>query len=170
MGFIAAWSLLGATTNRPYSPVNDAISRLAQVDAPTRAGMTLGFVAFGVGVPMFGSALRDHLPGRAWTTAIATGLATLAVGATPLGTSKSVDLLHGASATVGYATLAATPWLAAPYLGERAARVSRVAAVVSGATLLATVLGPAHGLFQRIGLTVGDAWIVAMALHIIRRP
>lgn len=168
-GFVAAWSVLGATTSRPYSPVHDAISRLAEADAPTQAGMTLGFAAFGIGVPLFGLALRQELPrSRAWMTAVATGLATLGVGATPLETSKSVDLLHGAFAGIGYATLAATPWLAAPALSPRARRASRVAAVASGATLAATVAGPCHGLLQRVGLTIGDAWIAAMAVTILR--
>lgn len=169
VGFVAAWSLLGALTSRPYSPIHDAISRLAEVGAPTRVGMTSGFVAFGLGVPLFALALREELPGPAWTTAMATGLATLGVGATPLGTSETVDLLHGALASVGYATLAVTPWLAAPQLGAREARLSRAAAVVSGAALSATVVGPAHGLLQRVGLTVGDAWIVAMAVRMLRR-
>jgi Protein of unknown function (DUF998) len=164
IGFIAAWSVLGATTSRPYSPVQDAISRLAEVDAPTQAGMTAGFVAFGIGVPMFGLALR-HEGSRAWATAVATGLATLGVGATPLETSKTIDLLHGAFATVGYATLAATPWLGADHMAPRA---SKAAAIASGTALAATVLGPAHGLLQRVGLTIGDAWIVAMAVKLMR--
>lgn len=165
LGFIAAWSVLGATTSEPYSPVQDAISRLAAVDAPTQPGMTAGFVAFGIGVPMFGLALRQE-GNRAWTTAVATGLATLGIAATPLDTSKTVDLLHGAFATVGYATLAATPWLGAPAL---APRLSRVAAIASATALAATVLGPSHGLWQRIGLTIGDAWIIAMAVVVSRR-
>ena len=168
--FVTAWSVLGATTSRPYSPVHDAISRLAEVGAPTRPGMTLGFVAFGVGVPLFGLALRDELPGPAWTTAVATGLATLGVAATPLGDSETVDVVHGAFATAGYVTLAATPWLAAPHLPRRAGRVARTAALVSAAALAATVVAPAHGLFQRIGLTTVDAWVVGMAVRMLRRP
>lgn len=168
--FVTAWSVLGATTSRPYSPVHDAISRLAEVGAPTRLGMTLGFAAFGVGLPVFGLALRDELPGPAWTTAVATGLATLGVAATPLGHSGAVDLAHGAFATAGYVTLAATPWLAAPHLSRRADRVARTAALVSAAALAATVVAPGHGLFQRLGLTVGDAWVVGMAVRMLRRP
>lgn len=170
-GFVTAWSVLGATTSRPYSPVHDAISRLAEVGAPTRPGMTLGFVAFGVGLPLFGAALRDELPGPAWTTAVATGLATLGVAATPLGRSGTVDLVHGAFATAGYVTLAATPWLAAPHLaGRRAAGLARTAALVSAAALASTVVAPGHGLLQRIGLTAGDAWVVGMAVRMLRRP
>jgi hypothetical protein len=168
-GFVTAWSVLGATTPAVYSPVHDAISRLAAAQAPTRPGMTLGFAAFGIGVPLFGLALREELPeSRAWMTAVATGLATLAVGLAPLEKSKQVDLLHGAFATVGYATLAATPWLAAPALRPGPARVSRAMAVASAAALAATALGPSHGLLQRVGLTIGDGWIVAMAVKMMR--
>jgi hypothetical protein len=161
-GFVTAWSVLGATTPAVYSPVHDAISRLAAAQAPTRPGMTLGFAAFGIGVPLFGLALREELPeSRAWMTAVAVGLA-------PLEKSKQVDLLHGAFATVGYATLAATPWLAAPALRPGPARVSRAMAVASAAALAATALGPSHGLLQRVGLTIGDGWIVAMAVKMMR--
>jgi hypothetical protein len=39
--------------------------------------------------------------------------------------------------------------------------------VLSGACLAATVFGPAHGLFQRAGLTLGDLWLAATAVAII---
>ena len=81
--FIAAWAMLG--TRLPgYDPTQDAISRLAADGAPDQVWMTAGFVAFGVGVPLFAVALREALPGRAWTTAVATGVATLGVAAFPL--------------------------------------------------------------------------------------
>ena len=43
-----------------------------------------------------------------------------------------------------------------------------MAAGAAGLCLLATVAGPAHGLFQRLGLTIGDAWIVATAVVLLR--
>jgi len=103
---------------------------------------------------------------------VTTGLATLGVAAAPLDVSSRVDLLHGAFASVGYASLAALPLLAAGPL-ERAgcsrwAKASRVVAVASGLALIATLAGSRHGLFQRLGLTVGDAWIVASAAAIAR--
>ncbi|MBA3652821.1 MAG: DUF998 domain-containing protein [Actinobacteria bacterium] len=163
--------MLGARTAH-YSPANDAISRLAAVHAPTRAAMTAGFVAFGVGVPLYGLALRSTLPGRAWMLATATGLATLGVGAFPLDWARG-DAPHAVAATLGYVTLAATPLVAARTLGRQGrrgwARVSRVAGVTSAVSLAATVIGPYHGAFQRVGLTVGDAWIVASALGIVAR-
>lgn len=170
-GFVAAWAVGGAVAH-DYSPVEDAISRLAAVDAPTRALMTSGFVAFGVGVPLYGLALRDRLPGPAWASAVATGLATLGVAAFPLDRSATVDLVHGAFASVGYATLAGVPLLAARPLRDegrtRAAAASLAVGAVAGACLLATLAGRRHGLLQRAGLTAGDAWLVTSAVWLLR--
>lgn len=170
-GFVAAWAVGGAIA-KDYSPLDDAISRLAAVDAPTRALMTSGFVAFGVGVPLYALALRDRLPGPAWASAVATGLATLGVAAFPLDRSATVDLVHGGFASVGYATLAGVPLLAArPLRAEgrtRAAAASLAVGAVAGACLLATLAGTRHGLLQRAGLTAGDAWIVSSAMWLLR--
>jgi len=164
--FVSAWTVGGATT-RHYSPVDDAISRLAAVGASTRPLMTAGFVAFGVAVPVYSLALRESLPGPAWRTALGTGLATLAVAVFPLDVSSTIDHVHAVAAALGYVTLAATPLLAARPLGAAghrgAARASVAIAVASGLCLAGTVAGPAHGLFQRVGLTLGDAWLVASA-------
>lgn len=171
VAFVAAWSILGARTSG-YSPTEDAISRLAASGAPTRAAMTAGFVVFGTGLPLFASALRRSLPGPAWALAAATGAATLAVAATPLG-SPTRDTMHGAFAAIGYVTLAGVPLLAARPLAARGRRRWAVWSVVAGATsaacLAATVLGPRHGLFQRAGLTVTDLWVVAYALDMLRQ-
>ncbi|MGH9095047.1 MAG: hypothetical protein ACRDXE_07795, partial [Acidimicrobiales bacterium] len=51
---------------------------------------------------------------------------------------------------------------------RRPARRSAVAGTVCAAVLAASLLGPVHGLLQRAGLTVGDAWIVAGALGSLR--
>ena len=117
VAFVGAWSLSGLSA-RHYSAVHDAISRLAETGAPTRTAMTAGFVAFGVAVPVYGSALRSALDGWAWTTAIATGIATLGVAAVPLG-APTRDTVHGCLATAGYLTLAATPLLASPRVRAR---------------------------------------------------
>jgi hypothetical protein len=171
-GFIGAWVVGATVTSVPYSSIDDAISRLAEVGADTRWLMTAGFVTFGLSLPAFGWALRATLPGPAWIAASATGLATLAVAATPLGRSELVDRLHGLFAVTGYATLAATPLLATPTLlamGHRRLAVSGVAAGTTSAIALAlTASGLPTGLFQRLGLTVTDAWIIAAAL-VMRR-
>ncbi|MDQ1375247.1 MAG: hypothetical protein QOJ09_2585, partial [Actinomycetota bacterium] len=138
VGFVAAWAVGGAAAHG-YSPIDDAISRLAAVDASTRGLMTAGFVTFGVGVPLYGLALRDRITGPAWASAVATGLATLGVAALPLDRSPASDLAHGACASVGDATLAAVPLLAAGPLRRqgtrRAAAVTLAAGAVSGACL-----------------------------------
>ena len=169
VAFVGAW-LVGSTSTTGYSMVNDAISRLAASGASTRPLMTAGFVTFGLGVPAFGVALRTVLDGPAWIAAIVSGVATLGVAALPLDVSHLIDLAHGAAATLGYVTITAVPLLAARPLAKlghrRASWCSWVAGAVSTACLAATVAGPAHGLFQRTGLTVGDAWLVVTGLAI----
>ena len=54
---MGAWAISGAATTARYSPVDDAISNLARIGAPTRVAMTLGFVVFGLGLIAFGLAL-----------------------------------------------------------------------------------------------------------------
>jgi hypothetical protein len=170
VGFVAAWATAGAVTSG-YSPVEDAVSRLAAIHAPTRGVMTAGFVCFGVAVPVYSLALREAIAGRAWMAAMVTGLATLGVAAVPLDVSKTTDLVHGGFASAGYASLALTPLLAAGPLAargyRRAAAVSRAVGLLTGACLAATVFGSFHGLFQRAGLTLGDLWLVATAAAII---
>lgn len=166
--FVAAWAIGGMSLDG-YSAVQDAISRLAAIDEPTRASMTAGFVAFGLGVPLFAQALRRTLGGPSWIAATVTGLATLGVAATPLG---RFDDAHVWFATLGYASLAATPLLAAPILRARGARLaanwSIACGVASAALLAASTIDVANGLTQRVGLGIGDLWIVVAALSIIR--
>ena len=171
IAFVAAWSILGARTEG-YSAADDAISRLAATGASTQAAMTAGLVAFGAGLPLFGSALRHTMTGPAWALATATGVAALGVAATPLG-SPAGDRVHGAFAALGYATLAGLPLAAArPLAVQRRdgwVRWSVVAGTTSAVSLLATAFGPRHGLFQRVGLTIGDAWVVTAAVDLLRR-
>ncbi len=169
--FVTAWSIGGLEASH-YSAIDDAISHLAEIGAPTRPFMTAGFVAFGVGLPLYAVALRAGLPGRAWVTAAATGLATLGVAAAPLGRSSSGDTVHGLFAGAGYVTLALTPLLAAGPLRRAGrsgwARASIVVGLGAGLSLLATTATDLDGLFQRLGLTVVDVWIVATAIEILR--
>ena len=171
--FIGAWAVGGILAGGTYAPLDDAISRLAAVDADTRALMTAGFVVFGVSLPAYGMALHRAVPGAAWAglAAGATGLATLGVAATPLDRSTVVDQLHAVFAGLGYVTLAATPLLAARPLRARGhrglARFGSAAGVVSGLALSLTLGGAPTGLFQRLGLTVTDLWIMVSAAAIL---
>ena len=171
-GFISAWVIGAAATSAPYSSIDDAISRLAAVGSDTRWLMTAGFVTFGVSLPMYACAFRSTVPGRAWIAATAAGLATLAVAAAPLDRSEAIDRMHSIFAGIGYLALAATPLLAAAPLRamdhRRLARCGYAAGFTSAIALAATTTGLPTGLFQRVGLTVSDAWIIASAL-VIRR-
>jgi hypothetical membrane protein len=151
-----------------YSPVNDAISRLAAADAPTRWLMTAGFVCFGIGVPVFSLFLRHALPGPTWVAGAVSGLATLGVAASPIHVTPRLSELHGVFASVGYVALALVPLLAATTLLRqdrlRAAAASTVVAAVAGACLVATSVAEANGLYQRLGLSSVDAWLVVAAI------
>jgi hypothetical membrane protein len=152
--FVAAWAVAGA--RRPgYSSVDDAISRLAELGATSRPLMNVGFVTFGVAVPVFATAARQSLGAPAAAALVVAGISTLGVAATPLGPGS--DVAHGVLAGIGYVAMAA-----APVLADR--RRGAVVTAIAAASLVATTIGPAHGLFQRLGLGVVDAWIVLTAL------
>lgn len=157
VAFVAAWAVGGERTPE-YSPVHDAISRLAEVGAPARPLMTAGFVAFGLAVPAFAAGARHRLgPASAAALAVA-GIATLGVAALPLEAGVD-DTPHAVAATIGYAGMAA-----APLLVRGRSRGDLAVGVLAAASLVATAAGPAHGLFQRLGLGLVDAWIVRRAL------
>ena len=166
VGFVGAWAI-AAQFVEGYSGIDDAISRLAAVDSPVRGWMTAGFVAFGVGVPLFALALRTTLAGSAWIAATVTGIATLGVACTPLG---RYDTAHFVFATIGYVSLAATPLLASRTLRDRgevgAARWSVACGLATALLLTASVIDTGHGLTQRLGLGITDVWIVVVALGI----
>ncbi len=169
--FVSTWVIAGASTSG-YSPVDDAISRLAAVHAPTQTAMTIAFLVFGIGVIAFGLALRASQEGPAWIAAVVTGASTLGVAATPLD-SLSSDALHGAFATLGYVTLVSVPLLSARPLRRSGragwARWAWILGACAAACLLASTIGPAHGFWQRAGLLFGDVWIVARAVDLCIR-
>ena len=43
---------------------------------------------------------------------------------------------------------------------------ARLTAAISALLLVSSAFGPAHGLWQRLGLTVADTWVVATALSL----
>ncbi len=166
--FVGTWAIAGATTPG-YSFVSNAISDLAAVDASTRAAMTTALVVDGLGIISFGLACREVLDGKAWIAAVITGAGTLGVAASPL-RGWTGDQVHAAFAGVSYAATSVLPLLAAAPLARAGhpkwARTSVMAGVTSAVTLLASTAGPAHGLFQRLGLTTADVWIAAAAVAI----
>lgn len=170
--FVAAWAVLGARAEG-YDPTRDAISMLAAVDARSQSAMTAGLVVLGTGMFLYSSALRRTLGGPAWIFALGNGVTALAVAALPLG--STYDTSHGVAAGLGYATLAAIPVVAAPRIAERVGRrwaaVSTATGLVAGLGLAASVAGVTRdGLFQRLGLTLAHAWVVASAVSLARCP
>ena len=168
--FVAGWVVNGARTPG-YDPLHDAISRLAAEGATTRASMTACFVVFGVLVPLWARTLARELDRPALRPVVTVaGLATLAVAALPL-TERGGSLQdagHAAAALTGYVAMAATPLVAAAALPPGARRASVVTGVVSAAALLASVVTGSGGA-QRLGLTVVDAWHVAVATGVLLR-
>lgn len=171
--FLAAWLLAGAV-EPGYSPVRGAISRLAAVGASTRVLMTGGLLGFSVGALCYASALRSSVLGPASKAAFGTGVATLGVVVFPLGVSSMIDAVHAAFAVCAYAALAATPVLAARPLaasGRRSlALLSLLTGVVTALCLAGAVAGAPVGLWQRVGLTLGHAWIVWSAAWLLGQP
>lgn len=169
--FIAAWGILGAGAS-DYSAVREPISRLAASGASTRGAMTAGLVALGTGLVCSAIVLRDESPGPSWALAAGTGVSALGVAAAPLGSPLSDDI-HGVVATIGYATLAATPIAASVAMALQCrrhwARTSMVAGAVCGLCLLASTAVPARGLFQRVGLTSGHLWVMVTCARVLRR-
>ena len=170
--FIGGWITSAAITDRSYSSIDEAISRLAAVGADTRVLMTAGFIGFGVALPVYGVALRRAVPGPAWAMATLAGVTTLGVAATPLDRSPTVDTLHALLAGIGYVALAATPLLAArPLLRGGHITLARFGLAVGSVSAVSLALASTSlptGLFQRLGLTGTDAWIVASAITIAR--
>ena len=172
LAFVSAWMVAGASTEG-YSPVDDAISDLAATGASTRVVMTIGFVVFGERLIAFGFSLRATLGGHAWIAAITTGACTIGVAATPLD-GWSGDTVHAIFAGLGYLTIVALPLLASMSFARRGRRAwalaSRVTAAAAALCLVASTFGPAHGLWQRLGLTIADAWIAIVAVTLAATP
>ncbi len=172
VAFVGAWATGAVLTSVEYSVATDAISRLAAVGSDVRWLMTAGFIIFGVGLMAFATALRCRLDGWAWAAAGATGAIALVVAAAPLDRSDNVSTLHGIAAAAGYVALVATPLLAARPLRRCGHELLALSGSVCGAlaiVALAISAAPAPtGLFQRTGLTLVDAWIVATSVVILR--
>jgi hypothetical membrane protein len=170
--FVTAW-LIGGARQPDYSPVTGHISRLAASGSPNRVLMTAGFLAFGAGVaPFAAGTLRRWVDGPAWMAIAGAALGTVGVAATPL--DAGIDGLHAVAATSAYAALAAGPLLASRSLRRAGrvgwARASMAAGLATGAALAASVadLSPGPGLWQRTGVGIGDVWIAAVAVDVLR--
>ena len=149
--FIGAWAIAGSSTAN-YSAVNDAISDLAAVHAPMQALMTAGFVVYGLGLIAFGIAFAKHSR-LAWMAAVATGRARLESRRLPSAGGQATRCTAHSRASVDARSLPSKCWPSLRWhvAVEWAGRGSGVAAMISATCLAASTLGPAHGLFQRLG-------------------
>ncbi|HEX2040003.1 MAG TPA: DUF998 domain-containing protein [Acidimicrobiales bacterium] len=167
IAFVLAWAVLGEVTDG-FSHRHDAISDLAADGASTQPAMTAALLVLGVGMVLFGNALRTALRPLAGTAAVVAGIADIGVAAFPVG--AGVDRIHGDVATVAYIATVATPLLAVrPYAarGRRAqAGFAAVAALVTLACVIGMRYGSDFGLWQRVGLTASHLWIAVTALTI----
>lgn len=167
--FIGAWAILGAT-RAGYSPVTDHISDLAKLGTAHRPWMTAGFVAYGIGLPLYGVAAFSRGQRAIGALAVVTGLSTLGVAAFPLGTSS--DRGHVIAAGIGYVSVAAIPLVGAVRAARRGRRgvaaLSASVTVVSVIALAASLSGSQAGLWQRVGLTASDLWVAGHALALLR--
>jgi len=171
VAFVTAW-VVGGLITPGFSFVDDAISQLAASGAETQWLMTAGLVAFGVGVPLFGVALREVLPGPAGGFAIVCGAATLAVACLPIDVTSTVDGLHGVAAVIGYLAIALLPLVASFALCKTGhdlrGKVAAYVGLIAGMLLFLVPIPGINGLAQRAGLLVGDLWIVTTASAILR--
>jgi hypothetical membrane protein len=166
--FAGDWAVLGAIAPH-YSPVNEAISQLARQGASTRGAMTAGFVVYGGALVAYGAASCSGLPRVARALLAGTGLATLGVAVFSLDAAGRSNT-HAAFAVVHYATLAAAPLVSARSWKAPGSwlAVSAASGLVCLGFLAASTFAPVHGLLQRIGLTLGDAWVLATAVRGLR--
>ncbi|MEA2435232.1 MAG: hypothetical protein QOG54_2689 [Actinomycetota bacterium] len=171
--FVTSWVVAGAI--RPgYDPVTDAISRLAELGAPNRWIVTTGMVTFGLGCLVFAPVLRSASTAGAVAIVIA-GFASFGVAAFPCThgcpgpDGFDTNLGHVIAAGVHYIAFCSVPFLVARVTTGRYRSLSLVAGFCAALALGAHVtgLGP-NGLFQRIGLTILDLWLVLTGLRAAR--
>ena len=161
--FVASWIIAGLL-RRDYDPTSQAISRLAEIGAPRRWIVTAGMVVFGVGTWAFSRRLRP----RAALALAAASIASVGVALFPCspgcpGAETVTDTGHALFAGILYVALTATPVLQSrsPYA---------VLTSLLAATALALHIGGVgpNGLFQRLGLTGDDVWLVVTAARMLR--
>jgi hypothetical membrane protein len=163
--FLVTWAWLGRRGPH-YDPRKDPISRLAAMGTETRPAMNRAFLVRALGVTLWGTAGGQSRSLGAAT--IISGCSSAGLAALPLG-APGGDLPHVMAAAVAYAALVAAPAIhAAESIRSGQNGWAMASATSAGTTAVALSLSLAwpgrQGLFQRIGITSGDAWLVARAL------
>lgn len=157
--------MVGGLSTPGYSAVTNPISDLAAVGADTATLMNAGFMAYGVGVPLGAWAMRRIVGTPAATALIVNGMLTFGVMAAPLERSETVDQVHAAFAGSAYVALATGVLLASRRLSPNwLKKTSGVVGTITALALVGSVTAETPGLFQRIGLTTADAWLIGMGL------
>ncbi len=158
--FISTWLIAGVLRDG-YDPVNQAISELADLEAPNRWIVTTGMCVFGIGCLLFST----RLSGPAQISLAIAGVSALAVAAFPCSggcpgavSGNFTDKAHVVAATIQYVSLALTPLL----LGRTPFNIAAFAIGGLALAMQGAGIGP-NGMMQRIGLTVLDIWLMATA-------
>jgi hypothetical protein len=139
--------------------------------------MTAALVAYALGLGVYAGQLRDDVSRPVAVAAALNSIGTLGIAATPLDSALG-GAPHVAAAGLSYLSLGAMPILAVAPLAQqglaRGARASAVAGACTLAALAMSAFGPDRtGLWQRTGLTLGDAWLIGSAVWLLgrsRRP
>lgn len=166
--FVGAWALAGVL-KVGYSPVSDTISRLAAQGASTRPLMTAGFVGFGGLMYVYARELGRALHSPTLRAAVTTSaLGTLVVAACPLTATggTGVDNAHYLAAATAYVANVVAPVVAARHLPGVRWPSYAVAAAIAAALVGSLRTAEFTGLLQRTGLTLYDAWAVALAVYL----
>lgn len=165
--FILAW-VVGGFVVVGYSPIEDHISALAAVNASSRFVMNLGFAAYVLGVGSASWPLRMVIGNGASVALFLNALLVLGVLLTPDGLSSTADFLHGGFAFLIYLTLALVGPLAALSFRRNGlvewAIGSLLVGVVTSLSLWFSLAEANSGLFQRIGLTTTDLWLMVVGI------
>jgi hypothetical protein len=158
--FVAGWMILGAKL-LGYSPRSEPISELARRGVSTHTAMTLIFVFFSLSSLAFSFSLRP-LSRNAARAMVFHGIGGMGAAVFPLGMFKS-DLPHEFFAGVVYISIGLFP-----LFSTFAKNLAISTSVIIGVSLCISVFGPETtlGLFQRIGLTLGDAWMAYAAVRV----
>lgn len=164
--FITAWAVLGWRAD-DYSAVEDPISRLAAAGAPTQPAMTTALLVFAVGLAIYGSVIGRFLGPWVERVAWLNAAATVGVALTPLDSSVG-GAPHAIAAGVGYATIAALPLLGGRVLWRVGSTALGAVSIVvglaaAGALTTSLVVDGNSGLWQRVGLTIADLWVMGSA-------
>jgi hypothetical membrane protein len=161
--FVASWIVAGSLRDG-YSPMHDAISRLAELGAPHRWIVVAGMVAFGLGA-LVSAGLLSRPATIAMTIA---GISSFGVAVFPCtagcpGPETVTDTAHIVFAGAHYVALVLVPIL------QSRSKFARAVTTIAGTALSLQVLGfGPNGAMQRIGLTTLDAWLVITAFKAAR--